>query len=90
MNSEQQKDDQLWQIAKARVGFKWSLLSYLVVNTMLILIWFLSSGIDSYFWPVWPLLGWGVGLAFQYFNAYHGNNFINAANEYEKLKRNQL
>jgi class 3 adenylate cyclase len=27
---------------------------------MLIAIWALSGG--GYFWPVWPLLGWGVGL----------------------------
>ncbi|MDJ0954415.1 MAG: 2TM domain-containing protein [Acidimicrobiia bacterium] len=34
---------------------------YLVVNAFLVLIWALTSG--GYFWPVWPILGWGIGVA---------------------------
>jgi class 3 adenylate cyclase len=33
---------------------------YLVVNLMLIGIWAASGG--GYFWPIWPILGWGIGL----------------------------
>jgi class 3 adenylate cyclase len=33
---------------------------YAVVNVMLIAIWAASGG--GYFWPIWPLLGWGIGL----------------------------
>lgn len=85
MNNEQ-RDEQLWQIAKARAGFKWGLFSYLIINAFLTVIWFFTSGIGSYFWPIWAMLGWGVGLAFQYFQAYHGTKFLSAAEEYEKLK----
>jgi Flp pilus assembly protein TadB len=88
MNNEQ-RDEQLWQIAKARAGFKWGLFSYLIVNAFLVVVWFFTSGIDSYFWPVWVMLGWGVGLAFQYFQAYHGTKFLTAAEEYEKLKQRE-
>jgi hypothetical protein len=35
------------------------------------------------------MMGWGVGIAFQYFQAYHGNKFSNTREEYEKLKRQQ-
>ena len=35
--------------------------SYVVVNLMLIGIWAATGA--GYFWPVWPLLGWGAGLA---------------------------
>ena len=34
---------------------------YGIVNTMLVVIW-LASG-AGYFWPIWPILGWGVALA---------------------------
>jgi L-alanine-DL-glutamate epimerase-like enolase superfamily enzyme len=34
---------------------------YLAVNAMLVAIWALTGA--GYFWPVWPLLGWGVLLA---------------------------
>ena len=33
---------------------------YLVVNLMLIGIWAASGA--GYFWPVWPILGWGIGV----------------------------
>jgi class 3 adenylate cyclase len=33
---------------------------YVVVNVMLIAIWAASGG--GYFWPIWSMLGWGIGL----------------------------
>lgn len=35
--------------------------AFVLVNAMLIVIWAASGG--GYFWPIWPLLGWGLGLA---------------------------
>jgi hypothetical protein len=78
-------NDRLWQLAKKRAAFKASLVSYFVINSFLIAIWFFASGVRSYFWPVWPMLGWGLGLAFQYFSAYHGNRAFTAEEEYKKL-----
>ncbi len=45
------------------------LVPYVVVNTFLVLVWLAISlaGPDhslDYFWPIWPILGWGVGVAF--------------------------
>ena len=80
------RNEMLWKMAKKRAGFKWSFLMYVLVNTMLVCIWYFSSGFDSYFWPVWPMLGWGLGIAIQYFEAYHGQNFFSVQNEYDKLK----
>jgi eukaryotic-like serine/threonine-protein kinase len=34
---------------------------YLLVNLLLIGIWAASGG--GYFWPIWPILGWGFGVA---------------------------
>jgi len=85
MNLEQ-KDEQLWKTAKARVAFKTSLASYLIVNLLLNAIWFFTTGEYGYYWPIWPALGWGVGLAFQYFHAFHGDKIFSAESEYERLK----
>jgi hypothetical protein len=35
--------------------------SYVLVNLLLVAIWAVTMP-GGYFWPVWPLLGWGVGL----------------------------
>lgn len=45
--------------AGARLGFRIHLLSFLAINAGLAVI-ALSRG---QFWFVWPLLGWGLGLA---------------------------
>jgi class 3 adenylate cyclase len=34
---------------------------YALVNLMLIGIWVASGA--GYFWPIWPILGWGIGVA---------------------------
>jgi hypothetical protein len=48
------------------------LLTYLMVNAMLIGIW-AATGAD-YFWPIWPLLGWGIGVASHAAEAYGGGS----------------
>ena len=34
--------------------------AFLAVNLVLIVIWAATGA--GYFWPIWPLLGWGLGL----------------------------
>jgi hypothetical protein len=36
------------------------LVAFLAVNLVLIAIWAATGA--GYFWPIWPLLGWGLGL----------------------------
>ena len=36
--------------------------SYAAVMTLLLAIWLLTTP-GGYFWPIWPMLGWGIGLA---------------------------
>jgi hypothetical protein len=89
--SEQQKDERLWKIARQRAEFKKSLYSYIIVNAFLWGIWWFTIGKDAGFngypWPIWVMLGWGIGLAFQYFKAYNGDKETLAQQEYEKLKK---
>jgi 2TM domain len=81
------KDEQLWNIAKARAGFKTHLTVYIVVMAILWLIWILSGGVNIHPWPIYPTLGWGIGVLFNYLGVY---KFDNAAErEYEKLKNHQ-
>jgi Domain of unknown function (DUF1707)/2TM domain len=34
--------------------------AYVSVSVMLIAIWALTGA--GYFWPIWPILGWGIGV----------------------------
>ncbi|WP_309645348.1 2TM domain-containing protein [Phenylobacterium sp.] len=46
--------------ADAKLGFRAHLLVYLVVSAGLAAINLLTS--SDYYWFVWPMLGWGVGV----------------------------
>ena len=45
---------------KAKKGFFSHLTAYILVNLMLIAIWYFTG--TKYFWPMWVLLFWGIGL----------------------------
>jgi hypothetical protein len=46
---------------RKRADFRTHVLVYLLVNTVLIVLWAVI-GTTTFFWPIFPLLGWGVGL----------------------------
>jgi hypothetical protein len=88
-NTPEQRDPKLWSLARKRVAFKRALGMYLVVNIFLWVIWFLTDDEKAHGipWAVWPTVGWGVAILFQYLNAYKYPGENAAENEYEKLKR---
>lgn len=48
---------------QAKREFSTHLTIYWLVMTLLTVIWFLTTGWGNYFWPVWPMIGWGLGVA---------------------------
>ncbi len=88
------RDERLWRVAKKRVGFKKHLTSYVGVNLFLWALWYFTNGrhIDSFSemglpWPAWCTLGWGIGLFFNFADAYLVNKDTSVEDEYERLKR---
>jgi hypothetical protein len=82
------KDPQLWNLAGRRASFKIHLAVYVVMSIFFWAVWYFSGGqryTTGLPWPVWPMLGWGIGVAFHYVGAYvaHSNTSVNR--EYEKL-----
>ncbi len=46
---------------KKRRDFYSHLLLYVLVNGFLVVFWLMTSS-PGFFWPIFPLFGWGVGL----------------------------
>ncbi|WP_207433595.1 2TM domain-containing protein [Sabulibacter ruber] len=78
-------------MAKKRVAFRRHLSTYIVINILVWCVWLftkeqgtLAGGLP---WPAWMTFGWGVALAFNYYDAYHGSQDFAVEREYEKLTR---
>lgn len=50
------------QRLEKRRDFKTHLFVYVVVNAVLIAVWAIATP-DAIFWPIFPILGWGIGVA---------------------------
>lgn len=90
----EERDKQLWRIAKKRAEFKKHLASYVIINGFLWALWWITEGRDGFddvfsAWPIWSTLGWGVGLAFSYYGAYHNSKEEDTMREYQKLKEKE-
>jgi hypothetical protein len=48
---------------KKKRDFRTHVFMYLVVNAMLVGIWAVTSDAEGFFWPIFPILGWGIGVA---------------------------
>lgn len=58
---------------KEKNDFRSHLIVYLAINTMLVVIWFMVTGASAFFWPIVPILGWGVGLVLHGYTVYRGS-----------------
>ncbi len=51
-----------------KINFYRTLTSYVIVNGFLWILWLMTG--FGYPWPIWVSLGWGIGLAFQFLDAF--------------------
>ncbi len=72
---------------KKRRDFMAHLLVYVLVNSFLIAIWAITP--VHVFWPMFPLFGWGIGVAMNAWDVWHGEDFTEdqIAREVERLQR---
>ena len=60
------------QSLRRKRGFRGHLAAYVIVNGLFVLLWFVL-GVTAgawFFWPIFPMAGWGIGLAFNAVSAY--------------------
>jgi hypothetical protein len=87
---ETEREKELWKLAKKRVAFKRHFATYLVINGMFWALWYFTDHKDESAgvpWPIFPMLGWGIGILFGFLNAYVFTNRDSVEREYERLNR---
>ncbi|WP_238154431.1 2TM domain-containing protein [Ornithinimicrobium sufpigmenti] len=48
---------------EAKAEFRGHLTIYLLVMALLVGIWAFTTGFSGFFWPIFPMMGWGLGVA---------------------------
>jgi hypothetical protein len=72
MATEEELRAQAVKAIKRKRDFKAHLVAYVIINAFLVTIWYLNG--RGYFWPGWVMGGWGIGLAFNAWDAYGRHN----------------
>ena len=92
MDQMTEKDKIIWEKAKRRVSFRKHLFTYIIINGFFWAIWFFTGRpltANGLPWPLWSMLGWGIGLAFNFYHAYIDNKVDAVQKEYDKLKNSK-
>jgi len=67
MDDEQRRAAAVKRLKEKR-DFWNHLAAYVLVNGFLVAVWAFSG--RGYFWPIWVMAGWGIGLAFNAYAVY--------------------
>lgn len=47
------------------------LAAYIMVNTLVVVVWWMTDQ-NGFFWPIFPIFGWGIGLFFHGWDVFSG------------------
>lgn len=65
-----------------RRGLQAHILVYALANLTQIVVWWAYTP-EQFFWPLWSVLGWGIGLVFHVWGVYAGSQLDEARIERE-------
>jgi hypothetical protein len=71
---------------REKADFRIHVMMYVLVNGMLVLIWAMTGA--NFFWPAFPIAGWGVGLVAHAMEVYwkHEPTEAEIASEMDRLR----
>ena len=67
VSNEELREQALERLKKKR-DFRGHVMVYVLVNTFLVVIWAVTS--HGFFWPVFPMVGWGIGVVMNAWDVY--------------------
>ena len=66
--TEQELREQALRQLKKKRDFWSHVLIYVLVNALLVVIWAVTDA--DFFWPIFPIVGWGIGVAMNAWDVY--------------------
>jgi hypothetical protein len=80
-NTEESLRTRAIAVLKKRRDFRAHLLVYVLFNGAIVTIWAMTAS-DTFFWPIFPIALWGIGVVMNGWDAYFANDFSE-----EKIER---
>jgi hypothetical protein len=68
VREEERLRDRATESLRKKSEFRTHLLAYVLINAFLVAIW-VATG-SGFFWPAFPIGGWGIGLVFHAWDVY--------------------
>jgi hypothetical protein len=65
---DEERRRQALERLRKRSEFVNHLVAFVLVNALLVTIWFVTGA--GFFWPIFPLFGWGIGVFFHGMDTY--------------------
>lgn len=70
---------------KRQADFRVNLMVYLIVNACLVGIWAVNG--RPFFWPVFSIVGWGIGVLFDAYDAYDAYDALGHSPSEARIER---
>ncbi|MCU0340964.1 MAG: 2TM domain-containing protein [Spirosomaceae bacterium] len=74
-------EQQMVEKAKRVIGFKVHLIIFVLLLPVNWIVWCFNK--TNYVWPIWPTLGWSLGVFFHWLGAFHIDRFFQYTQAYE-------
>jgi hypothetical protein len=73
---------------KKKRDFWAHLLVYIMFNSLLVVVWAMTS--QGFFWPIFIIAGWGIGVVMNAWDVWHGDfSEAQVAREMERLQHHR-
>ena len=91
MTSDEELRTKARKSVEAKVGFYVHLIVYIVVNILLVAIWWFTGGFGTFPWFIFPLFGWGIAIVIHFIGTFKGLKYSDKMieKEYERLKKQE-
>ena len=80
-------EQQIYEAAKHRVAFRIHFMAYLIGVSINWVVWAVYP--TPHIWPIWPTLGWSIGITAHYLGVFYPGQIFSIDREVQKITRKE-
>ncbi|MEM6262477.1 MAG: 2TM domain-containing protein [Bacteroidota bacterium] len=80
-------EQQIYERARRRVAFRIHFVAFIIGTLINWVVWLVYT--TPHIWPIWPMLGWSIGITSHYLGAYHPGRLFSIEKEMQRIIRKE-